>query len=63
MSYSYVIFAGETKDTLQPQKAAPTEPLAIAEAKLLQEKFSCVEAVFMPEDNLDINEIVYSNYK
>lgn len=38
MSYSYVIFAGETKDTLQPQKAAPTEPLAIAEAQTTSRK-------------------------
>ena len=63
MSNSYVIFAGNTRDNLQPISSAPTKKSAIADAEALQSKYSCVEAIYMPEDNLDINKIVYRKYK
>lgn len=63
MSNSYVIFAGNTRDNLQPISSAPTKKSAIADAEALQSKYPCVEAIYMPEDNLDINKIVYRKYK
>ena len=63
VSYPYVIFAGDSRNHLEPRKSAPTEEFAIEIAKSLQEKWNCVEATYMPEDDLDVNEIVYSYYK
>lgn len=63
MSNPYVIFAGDSQNTLHPQKSAASKESAISEAKALEAKFACVEATYMPEDDLDVNEIVYSNYK
>ena len=63
VSYPYVIFAGDSKNHLEPRESAPTEEIAIEVAKSLQEKWNCVEATYMPEDNFDINEVVYSYYQ
>jgi hypothetical protein len=63
MSNSYVIFAGNSQGNLQPISSAPTKKSAIADAEALQSKYPCVEAIYMPEDNLDINKIVYKYYK
>lgn len=63
MSNSYVVFAGNTRGNLQPISSAPTKKSAIADAEALQSKYPCVEAIYMPEDNLDINKIVYRYYK
>ena len=63
VSYPYVIFAGDSKNHLEPCKSAPTEESAIKVAKELQNKWNCVEATYMPEDDFDINEVVYSYYK
>lgn len=63
MSNPYVIFAGDSRNHLEPRKSAPTKESAIEIAKELQEKWHCVEATYMPEDDLDINEVVYSYYK
>ena len=62
MSNSYVIFAGNSQGTLQPISSAPTKKSAIADAEALKSKYPCVEAIYMPEDNLDINKIVYRYY-
>lgn len=61
-SNPYVVFAGERKGELEPIISAETKKTAIAEAKKLQATYSCVEAIYMPEDDLDINKIVYSHY-
>ena len=58
---SYVIFVGQTTDDLQPVESAPDQESAICRAVELQNAFPCVEAVYMPEEDLDINEIVYSH--
>ena len=63
VSYPYVIFAGDSRNHLEPRKSAPTEESAVEVAKELQDKWNCVEATYMPEDDLDINEVVYSYYK
>jgi hypothetical protein len=61
-SNAYVVFAGSSKEELQPVFSAPTKRSAVAKAKKLATEYNCVEATYMPEDNDDINEIVYSNY-
>lgn len=61
-SNPYVVFAGERKGELEPIISAENKKTAIAEAKKLQATYSCVEAIYMPEDDLDINKIVYSHY-
>ena len=62
MSFPYVIFVGTAIDNLQPEIASPTEQDAIMLAKSLQDEFSFVEAVYMPEDDLDTNKVVYANF-
>ncbi len=61
-SNPYVVFVGDTKDDLYPYLSASTKEVAAEKANELTAKYCCVEAVYMPEDNDDINEIVYSNY-
>jgi hypothetical protein len=61
-SNAYVVFAGSSKEELQPVFSAPTKRSAVAKAKKLATEYNCVEATYMPEDDDDINEIVYSNY-
>ena len=61
-SKPYVIFVGKTKDDLYPYLSISTKKDAEEKAKELTAKYCCVEATYMPEDNDDINEIVYSNY-
>ena len=60
-SNPYVVFVGDTKDDLYPYLSTPTKKTAIEKAKELTVKYCCVEAVHMPEDNVDINKIVYTN--
>ena len=61
-SNPYVVSVGDTKDDLYPYLSTPTKKTAVEKAKELTAKYCCVEATYMPEDNDDINEIVYSNY-
>ena len=61
MSNPYVIFVGYRADNLQPFSAAPTQEDAIQRAIALKDTFQCVEVVFMPEDDLDTNDLVYSS--
>lgn len=60
MSNPFVIFVGHRADDMQPFDSAPTEKAAISRAAELKEAFPCVEAIYMPEDDLDINEVIYS---
>ena len=60
MSNPYVIFVGQTKDNLQPFESAPSERDAVQQAQQLQTMFAYTEAVYMPEDDLDINVVVYT---
>ena len=63
--FDYLVFAGPSKDDLMPICAYLTEEDAVGAAKsLAKQKISnlkCVEAVLMPEDDDDINEVVWSN--
>lgn len=62
MNNPYVIFASNSKEDLEPIVSAPTKESAIVEAKKLQDKFLCIEAIYMPIDDLDTNKIIYSYY-
>ena len=63
--FDYLLFAGPTKDDLHPACAYKTKEDAIDAAKRLEaEKISgmkCIEVAFMPEDDDDTNEVVWSN--
>ena len=63
--FDYLVFAGPAKDNLEPVCAYLTEEAAVGAAKrLAAEKIKglkCVEAILMPEDDDDINEVVWSN--
>ena len=61
MSNPYIIFVGHTADNLQPFESAPNERLATEVAQQLQTMFPYTEAVYMPEHDVDTNEVVYSN--
>ena len=61
MSNPYVIFVGSEKDNMQPFDTAPTDKAAIERAIQLKDVFPFTEAVFMPEDDIDTNEVVYSD--
>lgn len=64
-SFDYILFAGETKDNLHPICAYKTKEDAIAAAKRLEKELisgmKCAEITFMPEDDDDTNEVVWSN--
>ena len=59
----YIINVGHTVDNLMPTESARTEQEAIEMAKELNKEYKCVEVVYMPVDNDDINDIVWSSYK
>ena len=59
----YIINVGQTRDELNPFESAHTEPEAIERAKELNKEYKCVEVVYMPQDNIDVNKIVWFKYK
>lgn len=61
-SFDYILFAGHTKNDLQPIASFAEQEHAIEAGKCAaQNGFSCVEVTFMPEDDDDTNEVVWSN--
>ena len=66
-SFPYIVFVGATKKSLYPTVACPTEEEALHKAKSLaalgkvNADYKCVEAVYMPEDDDDTNEVVWTN--
>ena len=59
----YILNVGQTQDELTPFASAFTKEDAIELAKEAGQHWKCVEVVYMPVDNDDINEIVWSQYK
>jgi hypothetical protein len=63
--FDYIVNAGPAKDNLRPACAYKSKEDAIAGAeRLAAEKIpglKYAEVVYMPEDNDDINEVVWSN--
>ena len=62
MANPFVIFVGQSRDSMQRHKSAPDICSAIMDGKSLKDNHPCVEVTYMPEDNLDVNEIIYSHY-
>lgn len=65
--FDYIVNAGPTKDNLRPACAYKTKEDAIASAeRLTAEKIpglKYAEVVYMPEDNDDINEVIWKNWR
>lgn len=57
----YVVFAGKSCSEETPMSAWPTEESAIeaGQALLDSKSYKYVEVVLMPEDDLDINEVIW----
>lgn len=62
-SYPYIINVGMEKDNLQPYLAAPTEDKGIIEAKIALKFYTYAEVVYMPEDDIDTNEVVWRSWE
>lgn len=58
-SYDYIINVGMEKDNLQPYLASPTKEEGIKDATRALKFYSYTEVVYMPEDDLDTNEVVW----
>lgn len=61
MSNPFVIFVGETKNNLEPMIAAPNLLSALSQAQELASEYPCVEVTYMPEDDVETNEVVFSH--
>ena len=65
--FDYLVNAGPTKDNLRPACAYKTKEDAIAGAQRLAAErihgLKYTEVVYMPEDNDDINDVVWTNFK
>lgn len=57
-SAPYVIFAGEDQLTAEPMTACFTKKGALATAQKYSETHKYSEAVYMPEDDVDTNEVL-----
>lgn len=63
-SYDYVINIGYYDDDLYPYDTAySSEVEAIEQAKWLLEEYNFTEVVYMPEDDEDINEVVWRSWE
>ena len=58
----FILNVGNDRYNLEPYASAHTMDEAIELAEKLRETWKCVEVVYMPCDNIDINEIVWSDY-
>lgn len=58
----YIINTGVSRADCGPSESAHTEAEAVARAKELCKEYPFVEVVYMPVDNDDINDIIWSNY-
>ena len=61
-SYPYIINVGMKKDDLQPYLAATSEEEAIKYAKQALMFYRYTEVVYMPEDDIDTNEVVWRSW-
>jgi hypothetical protein len=55
----YVVFAGKSCGEENPMSAWPTEKSAIEAGIKLLEEHKYAEVVFMPEDDIDTNEVIW----
>ena len=63
-TYDYIINAGMEKDDLEPALAYSTKDEAIREAQKLNDLFyEFTEVVYMPEDDVDTNEVIWRSWE
>ena len=63
VNHDYIINAGKSQNDCTPLMAASTKEEAIEKAKFLVEQHTYVyaEVVFMPESDININEVVWTS--
>ena len=62
-TFDYIINVGMEKDDLEPALAYPTKDEAIREAQKLNDLFyEFTEVVYMPEDDVDTNEVIWRSW-
>ena len=61
-SYDYSINVGMKKDDLQPYLAAPSKEEGIKYAKQALMFYRYTEVVYMPETDVDTNEVVWRSW-
>lgn len=59
----FIVFVGSSREDLEPIASAPNKVTAIRIAKSVQSEYSYVEAIYMPEEYEDTNEVVYIHYE
>lgn len=59
----YIINVGNSRNDLDPFESAHTGAEAIERARELGKEYSHVEVVYMPNNDVDINEIIWSWYE
>jgi hypothetical protein len=59
----YILNVGQTQDELTPYASAATPAEAEKKALELRKTWKCVEIVYMPVDDDDINEIIWAEYE
>lgn len=62
-SFAYLVFVGNSKDDLQPYLAFPDDTAAIEGAKNALGFYNYTEAVYMPEDDVDTNEVIWRSWE
>ena len=62
--YNYVLNLGSNKNDLQPEEAYPSIAMALADAlRLIHDDYNLIEILYAPEDDMDINIVVYRNFE
>ena len=63
VSHDYIINAGKSQNNCAPLMAASTKAEAIKKAKALVERhtYEYTEVVFMPESDINTNEVVWTS--
>ena len=63
VNHDYIINAGKSQNDCTPLMAASTKEEAIKKAKVLieQHTYEYTEVVFMPESDININEVVWTS--
>ena len=63
VSHDYIINAWKSQNSCVPVNAALTKEEAIEKAKVLieQHTYEYTEVVFMPESDININEVVWTS--
>lgn len=58
----FIINVGSSRFAMEPFESVHTDEEGRARCDELRKDYKCVELVYMPVDNTDINEVVYSWY-